>query len=205
MIYQYAKNIGFGAANNCNLLPFSREGESLFIVVNPDISFDPALLLPLLEWAADSSDVSCVAPLVHGQCGSIQFSVKRDPTITSLLLGKFSRLQSFSVLKRYDRWHRNLDRDYAHECIESSYLSGCFLVINSLRYAEIGGFCEKYFLHLEDADIVRRLSHYGRCIHNPIGAVVHRWARGSHHSSIQMVHLIYSLFVYMSIWGFKIY
>jgi GT2 family glycosyltransferase len=204
--YQYAGNIGFGSANNQNFLAFPLHKENfLFVVVNPDISFEPASLIPLLDWVSASPDVSCVAPLIFNPGGLIQFSAKHDPTFTSLLLGKFPRLKRLPLFERYDRWHRNLDRDYRHECIESTYLSGCFLVIPSVWYFRIGGFSERYFLHLEDADIVRRLSRYGRCMHNPIGSVVHQWARGSHRSAVQIVHLMYSFLVYVFAWGFRVF
>ena len=202
--YQYGPNVGFGAANNRNFLAFLPLHEDfLFVVTNPDISFESGSLIPLLEWASANRHVPCVSPLILNPGGLIQYSVKHNPTFISLILGKFSFLNRFPFLARYDRWHRNLDRDYEHECIAATYLSGCFLVIPSIWYLKIGGFCESYFLHLEDADIVRRLSRYGDCMHNPIGSVLHQWARGSHRSPVQMMHLMHSFIVYMFTWGFK--
>ena len=203
--YRCGKNIGFGAANNHNFNSFKSPQDFLFVVVNPDISFDPASLMPLLDWAVTTPLLACVAPLILSPSGSIQFSAKRNPTFLSLLLGRLGFLRRLPFFQRYDRWHRNLYRDYERECIDATYLSGCFLVIPSLCFSDIGGFCERYFLHLEDADIVRRLSRFGRCIHNPIGSVTHQWARGSHRSPTQMLHLMHSYFVYLTIWGFRLY
>jgi GT2 family glycosyltransferase len=203
--YQYGENIGFGAANNRNFAACRHEEEFLFVVVNPDISFQPISLLPLLDWAASRRDVSCVAPLILNPGGAIQFSAKHDPTLASLLIGRFPLLMTIRPFEKYDRWHRNLDFDYSNQCIESTYLSGCFLLIPSSYYLKIGGFCEKYFLHLEDADIVRRLSRYGASVHNPIGVVEHRWARGSHHSAKQMLHLARSFIVYSLKWGMRLF
>jgi GT2 family glycosyltransferase len=158
-----------------------------------------------MDWVLLYPDVACVAPLVLGSRGSVQYSVKHNPTFLSLLIGRLYVLRRISFLEAYDRWHRNLACDYRRSLIESPYLSGCFLVIPSSYYSRVGGFCEKYFLHLEDADIVRRLSLLGRCLHNPVGVVVHQWARGSHKSLSQTLYLFRSIVVYMCNWGMNIW
>ena len=198
-------NVGYGAANNSNFIRASLAPSDLFCVVNPDIRFSPDQLLPLLDWAFRRDDYACVAPLVLLESGTIQYSAKHDPTVLSLLLGRFSSLKRVRPLRKYDSWHRNLDRDYASEAISSTYLSGCFLLIPTWAYHRVGGFCEKYFLHVEDADIVRRLSMVGGCLHNPIGVVVHGWARGSHSSFSQILSLLKSFCLYSWIWGFRLF
>ena len=45
------------------------------------------------------------------------------------------------------------------------YLSGCCMVARSSSFIDCGGFDERYFLYLEDADLTRMLSETGRCIH----------------------------------------
>lgn len=205
LAYAYADNIGFGAANNRNFLSSDFKEDFLFIVANPDTSFDPSSLLPLLDWVVDNPQVSCAAPLVLNPEGGIQFSAKHNLTLLSLLLGRFPWLKCLSIFDQYDAWHRNLGKDYTRNVIQSTYLSGCFLVIPSIFYSRVQGFSEKYFLHLEDADIVRRLSHHGHCLHNPVGSVVHEWARGSHRSLSQTFHLIYSFILYVRFWGFRVF
>jgi hypothetical protein len=51
---------------------------------------------------------------------------------------------------------------------------------------------------------VRRLSSVGETLHNPIGVVVHGWARGSHTSLFQILSLLRSFILYSQIWGFRI-
>ena len=203
--YKYGSNIGFGSANNRNFLCTTHDETFLFIVVNPDICFDSSSLLPLLDWIASNPRISCASPLILNLGGNVQHSAKHNPTLLSLLLGRFSFLTLIPAFRQYDRWHRHLDSVYTSQQIDCTYLSGCFLVIPSHYYCKVGGFNEKYFLHLEDADIVRRLSRHGQCIHNPVGSVTHLWARGSHSSLRQMFHLAYSLFVYSTTWGMRIY
>jgi len=202
---QYTKgtNIGYGRANNSNYNAASLQPDDFFIVTNPDITFEAGQLVPLLAWMAGNPDVSCAAPLVVGADGAIQYSAKRNPTLLSLALGRFPLLTALPWLRRYDRIHKNAFRNYPSECFSSSYLSGCFLAIPSRSYDAVGGFCSHYFLHLEDADLVRRLASIGRTVHNPKACVVHTWSRGSHKSFRQMASLLRSMLIYFSIWGLR--
>jgi GT2 family glycosyltransferase len=193
-------NLGYGRAHNSNFAAAALEPDDLFIVTNPDIHFDPADLIPLLDWMMSKPEAACAAPLVVGDDGAIQYSAKHNPTLLSLALGRFPCLKAVPGCRRYDRWHRNAGRDYTRETIASPYLSGCFLVIPARSYQAVGGFCPRYFLHLEDADLSRRLAALGHTAHNPIGRVVHRWARGSHRSLRQTFSLLRSMLVYASLW-----
>ena len=203
--FHNSSNIGFGLANNCNYESSELTEDDFFIVSNPDTYFDATQLAPLLFWLVDNKSISCAAPLLLNASGSIQYSAKKNPTLLSLILGRLGFLCNLPFLLKYDRWHKNMSHDYYSESFESSYLSGSFLIIPSWAYRRVGGFSSKYFLHLEDADIVRRLSSVGSTMHNPIGKVVHLWARGSHKSVFQTIHLLNSMFTYFSVWGFRLF
>ena len=200
-----SSNIGFGLANNSNYAASELSEDDLFIVANPDTYFEATQLAPLLLWLARNKSISCAAPLLLNPSGSIQYSAKKNPTLLSLALGRLRFLCNLPILSKYDKWHKNMSHDYCSDCFESSYLSGSFLVIPSWAYRRVNGFSAKYFLHLEDSDIVRRLSLVGSTVHNPIGKVVHLWARGSHKSLVQSIHLLQSMFTYFSIWGFRLF
>ena len=206
VIYTKDKNIGYGCSNNIN---FRKSIDScsdfLFIIVNPDIYFSPQSLLRLINFLNGDSALSCVAPLVLNPPNTVQYSVKKDPTFLSLLLGFFSFLRFVPCLSSYDFNHRNLFRDYYSEFIYSSYLSGCFLVVPSCFYSLVDGFDEDFFLHLEDADFVRRLSVVGTAVHFPHSYVFHHWARGSHKSFRQILFLLSSYLRYVRKWGFRLF
>ena len=205
MNYHVSDNIGFARANNLNFDLSRPANTALFIVVNPDISFEPAGLVSLLRWIMNQSNVSCVSPLIHGKNGSIQMTVKTNPTFLSLLLGRFSLLRVVPVFASYYRDHINSHRSYLKEIIHCSYLSGCFLIIPAFYYRAVSGFDDRYFLHLEDADLTRRLSLIGSVLHNPTGAVFHGWDRGSHRSLLQTIYLFRSYLLYIRKWGFVLY
>jgi GT2 family glycosyltransferase len=205
VLYEKGDNIGFGKGNNFNYRQALLSNNDIFVVANPDISFVAADLVRLLDWQFSEPSVACMAPLVVGANGAIQHSAKRNPTVLSLALGRFPCLTRFRFLQRYEVWHKNLGVNYKTDCIVSPYLSGCFLMIPSRFYSMVGGFCPRFFLHLEDADLVRRLSSVGQTLHNPIGCVTHLWARGSHKSLTQSLHLVKSCITYFRIWGLALF
>ena len=72
-------------------------------------------------------------------------------------------------------------------------------------YQAIGGFDERYFLYLEDADLTRSLARQGRCIHLPVAAVVHNWGRGNYRSLRLMVVNLVSAWRYFWKWGWSLW
>ena len=202
--YHAGPNIGFSRANNFNLLSPEGADFDLFLICNPDISFEPVELLPLLNWTLSCSNVSCSVPLILNSEGYIQYSAKKNPTLLSLFLGRFSALRLLPFLDSYYKDSTFSYRDYLTDSFVCEYVSGCFMVVPPHCYRQVSGFSPEYFLHMEDADISRKLCTLGDVVHNPLGLVTHRWARGSHSSFRQTVHLIFSLIIYFRKWGLKI-
>ena len=199
------KNIGFGKANNINFRGYSYNKSDIYIASNPDTSFDAKKLLDLIKFFEREKNFVCVNPIIKNQNNHIQYSAKKDPTFLSLLIGFFPFFLKLSFLKRYDQNHKNKNFNYLKDIIPASYLSGCFLLIKSYTFKEVNGFSEAFFLHLEDADFVRKCSRYGLTAHIPISEIQHLWNRGSHKSLFQIIHVIRSMFVYFFKWGFKFF
>ena len=198
------KNIGFGRGHNQNLLCINFRPKDIYLITNPDITFNPYELFRYVE-KFSISDYVCISPLIKNPSGKVQYSVKKNPTVLSLLLGRFKILRKIRIFKNYYEDHINYNYDYLKNKIESSYLSGCFLLVKAVTYHKVKGFDSRYFLHLEDADFTRTCSVEGKVIHNPECTVFHEWARGSHKSVKQMFFLLNSMFIYFKKWGFKIF
>lgn len=199
------RNIGFGRAHNKNLLTNKNfDNNTVFIVVNPDITFDYIDLFNYLRSFNKSNNV-CVAPLVVNEREQIQYSVKKNPTLLSLFIGRFKCLRALKKIDLYYKYHVNFIRNYKSEKINATYLSGCFLIVKSSIYKKVAGFDNRYFLHLEDADFTRMCSSFGNVLHDPSLKVVHKWARGSHKSLRQMICLFISLIKYFRKWGFELF
>lgn len=197
------ENIGYGRANNKNLLKELSEPEDIYIISNPDIKFDSDQINKIVDWF-NKNDYTCISPLIINQMKEIQYTAKRNPTILSLLVGRLRILRSIKKLKKYDKRNKHMNRNYEEEIIECDYLSGCFLITKAEHFRAVGGFDERYFLHLEDADLTRKLRQIGRTAHCPIGIIEHKWERGSHRSIKQMLLLSKSMIQYFCKWGLKI-
>ena len=203
-------NLGYGRGHNFNLLKgetkfIKKNPKDIFLIVNPDISFDAKNFSQILQWYEKTNNISCTSPLIFNDKNKIQYSAKKDPTFLSLFLGRIYFLQKLKFFKNYNDWHTNKIFDYKKDTIKSSYLSGCFLITKRKFFEKVKGFSEEYFLHLEDADLVRKLAKKGLTIQNPISNVTHQWARGSHKSLSQMLCLIKSYLIYSWKWGINIW
>lgn len=199
------RNLGYGMGHNYNLLNQNSNKDIWYIALNPDIYFYGNKLIHFFEFITYSNDISCAAPLIYLPNGKIQYSAKRNPTVFSLLISRFSVFQKLPILKKYLNQNQNRNKNYKEEFIESTFLSGCFLVFPSEIYKKIKGFSDRYFLHFEDADIVRRSNNEGKSIHCPLGQITHIRGRGSHKSLFQQYHLIISFIRYSRIWGFNLF
>ena len=125
------------------------------------------------------------------------------------MLGLFSRrfLPNWlkpAWLKRYDRWYVMADQNY-QEVFEAPYLSGCCMLIRSEAFCSAGGFDERYFLYLEDADLTRSLARDGRCVHLPVASVVHGWGRGNYRNLGLMAVNLASAWNYFRKWGWALW
>ena len=79
------------------------------------------------------------------------------------------------------------------------------MLIRSDAFCRSGGFDERYFLYLEDADLTRTLSRYGRCVHLPVASVIHAWGRGNYGNLRLMAVNLSSAWLYFRKWGWSLW
>lgn len=155
--------LGFGANHN---QAFQASSGRFFCIVNPDIrlSDDGFRTLPA---HCDSQTGAC-APLVVDSAGKIQDSARRAPTL--------ARLFARAVLRQ-----RGPDYVVDHAAIDADWLAGMFVVFRREAFTAVGGFDDRYFMYMEDADIGRRLRDKGwRSRLIPTVRVIHDAQRASH-------------------------
>ena len=174
-------------------------------VLNTDLSWPSGTFEQLLGWLQQHPQVSLAVPQILDEAGTPQKLCKHHPTV----LGLFSRRFLPDVLKpawlkRYDRWYVMADQNY-QEVFEAPYLSGCCMLIRSEAFRRAGGFDERYFLYLEDADLTRSLARDGRCVHLPVAGVVHGWGRGNYRNLGLMAVNLASAWHYFRKWGWALW
>lgn len=135
---------GFGANHNA---AFAKAKGNFFVVLNPDIRASKLDLDPLVT-AAKSEGVGACAPAVLSAEGKIEDSARRYPTILRFFTRTFLRL-------------RTVDYEFNSKFVRVDWLAGMFVLFRCEIFKSIGGFDERYYMYLEDADICRRISHRG--------------------------------------------
>lgn len=155
---------GFSTNHNA---AFGRCRTPYFCVINPDIDLVdnpfPALLACLAQDGA-----ALVAPLVLAPDGNIEDSIRRFPTLVSLL-----QKASGGNDGRYQV-------GLGQESFCPDWVGGMCMLFRSASFGQMGGFDTGYYLYYEDVDICARFWKAGlRVIACPSVYVVHDARRES--------------------------
>lgn len=196
--YVYAgRNLGFGAAHNLALEHVIPESD-LHLLLNPDITFGPTVLAAIAAKMEDERDVGVVMPRVVYPNGDLQRVHKLLPTPVDLIFRRFIPIASLRdrINKRYELHGLRQDRP-----ADIPSLSGCFLLTRTNLIKKLGGFDERYFMYMEDVDLVRRIGNVARTVYEPSAVVVHAFARGSYSNRTLLKYHLKSALLYFNKWG----
>ena len=192
-------NLGFGKAHN--LAYRQLRGLSPYhLVLNPDVDFGPEVVGRLLHVMDEQRDFGVVMPKILYPDGSTQYLCKRLPTPWDLLMRRFGpRLAHRLLQPAMDRYELR-DRDYAQP-MQPPTLSGCFLLLRNAVVDQVGLFDERYFMYMEDVDLVRRIWTVSRALYYPAVSVVHGYEKGSYHNHQLAWQHVRSAVRYFAKWG----
>ena len=161
------KNIGFGAAHNVALQMINSD---YHFVINPDITVSSDVFAEMVSYLEDNPDVVMAMPKILNTDKTEQFLPKSVPTFKRLFLGRFSK----SIRADYIWQNRPIPAP-----TEIDFCSGCFFCIRTSAFKQLGGFDERFFMYLEDADLTLRAKNLGKVVFLPQVSVTHLWDRGS--------------------------
>lgn len=165
-------NNGFGSGHNHLLNVNSR----YHIIINPDIIIDNNVFKCLVEYMDENNDCVLVTPKILNEDGTEQLLPKRSPTAKYMLLGRLSNY--IKPFEKYRDEYTMKGRKFNNPT-EIEFCTGCFMMLRTEIWKKLGGFDERFFMYLEDADLSDRARKYGKVIFNPNYSVVHKWERGS--------------------------
>jgi len=158
---------GFGANHNA---AFVHCTQTFYCPLNPDIEFDRNPF-PVLFAALGDQRVALVAPLVKSPDGKIEDSMRRFPTLVSLLVKALGGSDGRYVV-------REGQANFASE-----WVAGMFMLFRSRDFHDLGGFDERFFLYYEDVDICARVWQKGmKILACPKVSVIHDARRDSRRS-----------------------
>jgi GT2 family glycosyltransferase len=191
------RNLGFGAGHNVAISRI-RGGRGVHIVLNPDVEFSSCVVTALVDYMSMHDDIGAIMPRILYPDGRDQHLCKLLPDPLTLFVRRFIPNRSVRSWfdERYELRGIPLDR-VSH--VPS--LSGCFLMVRTDILHRIGGFDERFFMYLEDVDLVRRVGMYGKTVFFPFVSVSHRYGRGSYRSSRLLWYHVRSTVRYFCKWG----
>jgi len=195
-------NLGFGRGHNLALTQIG-SSSNYHLLLNSDISFEPSVLEELCAFMDLNPAIGWVMPNVLYPDGSRQELCKRLPTPWDLFNRRFLRWPgaSFSTAARDKFKCRDIDLSKIRKIPN---LSGCFALVRTNVIQAIGGFDERFFLYLEDTDLVRRVGQVAHTIFYPHVDVYHVRGRGSYSNLKLLGHHVRSAIQYFCKWGWWI-
>ncbi len=186
-------NIGFGAGHNLCLKDYDSDYHA---IVNPDILLKEDAFSPIISFLDENPNVGMLIPRILSEEGELQKVYRRDVT----LLDMFIRMFCGGHFKKRQDYHTLQDQDY-NAVFDLPFGQGSFLVIRTELFKEIGGFDDRFFLYMEDADLCRRVRQKTRFVYFPGASVIHKWEKGSHkNKKLFRIH-VESMIKYFRKWG----
>lgn len=187
-------NLGFGAAHNRVLPLLTSEYHA---VVNPDITFGTDVLTALCEYLDSDGEAVLATPLILNTDGTPQAVPRVLPKRRYMFAGQLERFGG--VFRKWrDAYTRRNETFTAPTPI--TFCTGCFMVWRTSALKELGGFDERFFMYLEDADLSRRGAALGRLMLIPQVTVTHVWEKASGKSAHFLKIHLQSMRLYFSKW-----
>ena len=188
-------NLGFGVGHNHILSMIDSEYHA---IVNPDILLQEDALGEIISYMNHREDVGMCIPRIISLDGNIQKAYRRELTVLDIFIRTFMKIGC----QKRKQYHTMQDMDYTKE-FQVPFGHGSFFVIRTKLILALGGFDERYFLYVEDADLCRRVNAVSRLVYFPGAKVIHRWKRESHFSVKLYITHIKSIIAYFHKWGIK--
>lgn len=189
------KNAGFGAGHNYVLAELDSDYHA---IVNPDILLTEDSFASITSFMEQNPDVGiCIPRLVDAE-GSQIAVYRRDPKLFDMFIRRFLP----NHFKKRQDAITYADADFTKP-FDIEFGQGSFLVLRTALMKELGGFDERFFMYMEDADLCRRARKSARVMYYPGTTVVHKWEKGSHKNIKLFRYHVISMFKYFAKWAFR--
>ena len=188
-------NLGFGKGHNFVLEQLDSKYHA---IVNPDILVNEDVFSKIMDYMDSDASIGMVIPRLTDEEGNLLKVYRNEIAFRDLFIRMF--LSCF--FKKRQDYHTMQYEDF-NKPFQVPFGQGSFLVVKTQLFKHIGGFDDRYFMYMEDADLCKRINQISKLMYYPDATVVHKWERGSHKSWKLMKIHIYSMIAYFKKWGFK--
>lgn len=198
VLYVHAgENLGFGKAHNLALSLVAGTSD-VHLLLNPDVSFECNVLPTMVRHLEIAPEVGALMPRIEYPDGTLQVLCKLLPSPVDLIFRRFIPSDALKerINRRYELHALPQDRP---SCVPT--LSGCFLLIRTQLLKRVGGFDERYFMYMEDVDLVRRVGDVAQTVYLPTVKVIHAYAKGSYRNRKLLRYHLLSAVQYFFKWG----
>lgn len=189
-------NGGFGTGHNTVLPMLSSQ---YHFILNPDIELTDDTLSDLADWLAAHTEAVMARPALRFPDGREQRLPLRRCSVRPMVYRQLPFLKFWS---KYNDAYLMMDADLTQP-IEIEFCTGSFSAVRTADFKAVGGFDEKYFMYVEDADLTQKMLTRGKVFLVPQCTAIHAWHRAPHRSLKPCVQQTKSLLRYFSKWGFK--
>lgn len=186
-------NNGFGAGHNSVL---SKIDSDYHVIINPDIEIRSDVIVSMAKYMEQNKDIGLLSPRICFPDGRDQILGKRDPKISYLVA---SRMRNEASPGKLLREYAMLDCDLSKPC-DIQNATGCFMMLRTSVFKEIGGFDSHYFMYFEDCDLTRTVRKKYRAVYYPDAIIYHVWGRESKKNLRLMAVQIKSMMYYFKKW-----
>lgn len=193
-------NLGYGSGHNIAIRKAMEAGSDYHFVLNPDVHFGPTTLKSLVDFAETNPEIGCVMPKILNVDGSVQRLCRLLPTPLDLIGRRFLHGLIPAYIDGRNRRYELAFWDY-DSVEEVPILSGSFMLLRTSTLALVGAFDERFFMYLEDYDLVRRIGEKAKTVYFPKAEATHAHAKMSYKSLKPTLWHIRSAITYFCKWG----
>ena len=190
-------NGGFGTGHN-TVLPLL--DSDFHFVLNPDILLLADTLSDMADWMAAHPAAVMARPELQFPDGRRQVLPLRRCRALALVYRQIPKLK---FLKKINDEYTMAGEDLSHP-VEIGFCTGSFSALRTASFRAEGGFDEKYFMYVEDADLTQKMLRQGKVYLLPQFRAVHEWHRAPHHDPKHLLWQVGSAARYFAKWGFKL-
>jgi GT2 family glycosyltransferase len=144
-------NVGYARACNQGIKATS---EPCVMIMNSDTTLSRDTVTVLTGYLDRNPRAGVVAPLLRNTDGSLQYSCRDFPSISTAFVHAFLGL--FRGDNARSASYKKMSWDHEQEC-DVPWVSGAFMALRREALDEIGGFDEGYFMYVEDVDLCWRM------------------------------------------------
>ena len=188
-------NGGFGSGHN-SVLP--QLHSQVHFILNPDIQLTADTLSDLADWMARHPGVVMARPGLQFPDGREQRLPLRRCSVRAMV---YRQLPFLHFWAKHNERYLMADKDLTRPT-EIEFCTGSFSAVDTAVFRAVGGFDEKYFMYVEDADLTQKMRTKGKAYLVPQYTAIHAWHRAAHRSLRPFLWQCRSLVRYFCKWGF---